>query len=152
MIASMLMMFLVTTDVFMRRVLNSPIFGSYEIGKVLLSIIVFCAVAYVMSVKGHVMVDTLTRLYPKSIRTVVASITYFLCLIIVALISWQSAVYGLNMMEIGERSVLLRIPVSPFIFIVAFGSAVFFFVILVQFIYAIAGIDEEHGAPPIGFW
>ena len=36
MIAAVVMMFMVTTDVFMRRVLNSPIFGSYEIGKVLL--------------------------------------------------------------------------------------------------------------------
>ena len=143
MIAAVAMMLIVTADVFMRRALNQPIFGAYEIGKVLLVIVVFCGVAYVMSVKGHVVVDTLVRLYPKKLRTVVNGIAYFLSLLIVALISWQSAVYGLDMVRVGETSVLLRILVSPFIFIVAFGSAILFLVILVQFIYILAGVDED---------
>jgi TRAP-type C4-dicarboxylate transport system permease small subunit len=142
MMAAVAMMFLVTADVFMRRTLNQPIFGSYEIGKVLLVIVVFCGVAYVMTVKGHVVVDTLTRLYPRKLQTVVVSIAHVLSLVIVALISWQSAVYGLDMLQVGERSVLLRILVSPFIFVVAFGSAVLFLVILVQFVYMLAGVDE----------
>ena len=36
MIAAVAMMLLVTADIFMRRALNQPIFGAYEIGKVLL--------------------------------------------------------------------------------------------------------------------
>ena len=143
MIAACMMMLLVTVDVFMRRALNQPIFGAYEIGKVLLVIVVFCGVAYVMSVKGHVVVDTLVRLYPKKLQIAVAGIAYFLSLIIVALISWQSAVYGLDMVRVGETTVLLRILVSPFIFVVAFGSAVLFLVILVQFIYILAGVGED---------
>ena len=143
MIAAVAMMFLVTADVFMRRALNQPIFGAYEIGKVLLVIVVFCGVAYVMSVKGHVVVDTLVRLYPKRLRTIVTAIAYLFSLIIVALISWQSAVYGLDMVRVGETTVLLRILVSPFIFVVAFGSAVLFLVILVQFIYILAGVGED---------
>jgi TRAP-type C4-dicarboxylate transport system permease small subunit len=143
MIAAVVMMFLVTVDVFMRRALNQPIFGAYEIGKVLLVMVVFCGVAYVMTVKGHVVVDTLARLYPKKLQMAVAGIAHFFSLIIVALISWQSAVYGLEMLRVGERSVLLRILVSPFIFVVAFGSAVLFLVILVQFIYILAGVSED---------
>ena len=142
MIAATVMMFLVTADVFMRRVLNSPILGSYEIGKVLLVIVVFCGIAYVMSVKGHVVVDTLTRLYPKKLQVVIASIAHLLSMAIVALISWQSLMYGLEMLRIGETSVLLRIVFYPFIFVAAFGSAVLFLVILVQFIYTFAGVDE----------
>jgi TRAP-type C4-dicarboxylate transport system permease small subunit len=143
MIAAVVMMLLVTADVFMRRALNAPILGSYEIGKVLLVIVVFCGVAYVMTVKGHVVVDTLARLYPRKLQMAVAGIAHFLSLIIVALISWQSAVYGLEMLRVGETSVLLRILVAPFIFIVAFGSAVLFLVILVQFIYILAGVAED---------
>ena len=135
----------------MRRALNSPIFGSYEIGKVLLVIVVFCGVAYVMTVKGHVVVDTLSRLYPKRLQTVVSGIAYFLSLVIVALISWQSALYGLEMLRLGETSVLLRILVSPFILIVAFGSAVLFLVILVQFIYTLAGGDVDSESTTCGW-
>jgi TRAP-type C4-dicarboxylate transport system permease small subunit len=143
MIAAVAMMLIVTADIFMRRALNQPIFGAYEIGKVLLVIVVFCGVAYVMSVKGHVMVDTLVRLYPKKLQTVVSGIAYFLSLLIVALISWQSAVYGFEMARVGETSVLLRILVYPFIFVVAFGSAVLFLVIMAQFIKILAGVDED---------
>ncbi len=143
MIAACAMMFLVTADIFMRRALNQPIFGAYEIGKVLLVIVVFCGVAYVMSVRGHVMVDTLVRLYSRKLQMAVSGIAYFLSLIIVALISWQSAVYGLDMLRVGETTVLLRILISPFIFVVAFGSAVLFLVILVQFIYILAGVGED---------
>jgi len=150
MIAACVMMFLVTADVFMRRALNQPIFGAYEIGKVLLVIVVFCGVAYIMTVKGHVSVDTLFRLYPRRIRLAVSGIVHVLSLIIVALISWQSAVYGFDMLRLGETSVLLRILVSPFIFIVAFGSAVFFLVILVQFIYTLAGVEED--SEPTSGW
>lgn len=146
MIAAVAMMLIVTADVFMRRALNQPIFGAYEVGKVFLVIVVFCGVAYVMSVKGHVVVDTLVRLYPKKLQTIVSGIAYFLSLIIVALISWQSTVYGLDMVRVGETTVLLRILVSPFIFVVAFGSAVLFLVILVQFIYILAGVDEDSGS------
>ena len=143
MIAAVAMMLLVTTDIFMRRVLDQPIFGAYEIGKILLVIIVFCGVAYVMSVRGHVAVDTLVRLYPRRLKIVVSGIAYLLSLIIVALISWQSTVYGLDMVQVGETTILLRIFVAPFIFVVAFGSAILFLVILVQFIYILAGVDED---------
>ncbi len=148
MVAATIMMFLVTVDVFMRRALNRPILGSYEIGKELLVIVVFCGVAYVMTVKGHVMVDTLTRLYPRRLQVVVAGIAHFLSLLIIALISWQSAAYGFEMFRVGETSVLLRIVFYPFIFVVAFGSAVLFLVILVQFIYALGGVDEDSSGSP----
>jgi TRAP-type C4-dicarboxylate transport system permease small subunit len=150
MIASMIMMFLVTSDVFLRRVFNSPIFGAYEIGKFLLSVLVFCGVAFVMSEKGHVIVDTLTRLYPRAAQRAVYAVAYLLSMAIMAMISWLTAGYGLYMFRVGETSALLKILHAPFIFVVALGSAVFFFVLLVQFIYAIAGVDEK--APPVGFW
>lgn len=143
MIAAVAMMLLITVDVFMRRVLNSPILGSYEIGKVLLVIVVFFGAAYVMTVRGNVMVDTLARLYPRKLQQIVSGIAHFLSLLIVALICWQSAVYGFHMLEVGETSVLLRILVAPFILVVAFGSAALFMVILVQFIYTLAGIDVD---------
>jgi TRAP-type C4-dicarboxylate transport system permease small subunit len=150
MAAAMIMMFLVTADVFLRRVFNNPLFGAFEVEKLLLSIIVFFSVAFVMSEKGHVIVDTLTRLYPKKLQNAVYAIAYFLSMVIMALITYFTTLYGFDMLRIGETSVLLRILVAPFIFVVAFGSLVMFFVILIQFLYAIAGVDEK--APPVGFW
>jgi len=95
-----------------------------------------------MTVRGHIVVDSITRLYPRKLNSMVTGFTQILSMIILALICWQSISYGLTMLQAGENMVLLRISVSPFIFIVAFGCALFFLVVLVQFIFTLAGIDE----------
>lgn len=141
-LAAAVMMLLIAADVFMRRAFNSPIFGSYDIIKVLLVIIVFCAVAYVMRHRGHVVVDSVTRLYPHRFKRATTAISQFLSLVILALICWQTFNYGMAMLRVGEGLVLLRIPMSPFVFIVAFGYAIFSLVVLVQFVLTLAGIDE----------
>jgi hypothetical protein len=68
-------------------------------------------------------------------------------MLILALICWQSLLYGIAMLRAGERLVLLQIPISPFIFVVSFGYAVFFLVALVQFIFNLAGVEEYQGHP-----
>ncbi len=143
------MMFLIAADVFMRRVFHAPIFGTYDVIKVLLVVIVFCAVAYVMSVREHVVVDSITHLYPKRFRRVITGISQILSMLILALIGWQSFNYGMAMLRVGERLVLLKIPMSPFVFIVAFGYVIFFIVVLVQFILTLAGVDEDTGQLPV---
>jgi TRAP-type C4-dicarboxylate transport system permease small subunit len=147
MVACAGMMLVIAADVFMRRVFNAPIFGAYDVIKVLLVLIVFCAVAYVMMAKEHVLVDTLIRLYPGKLKRAVGTISCLLNMLILALICWQSLLYGISMLRAGEKLVLLQIPVSPFIFMVSFGYAVFFLVVLVQFIFTLAGVAEYTGQP-----
>lgn len=139
MVAALAMMFLVTADVFGRRFLAAPILGSTEISQRLLAIIIFCAVAWVMTIKGHVEVDIFYRFYPRRLQAIVYSIALFFSLLIVGAMSWGSLLNGLDKLQVGETSVLLRIPMAPFIFVVAFGAAVLFFVILIQFLQSIAG-------------
>ncbi|MFC1846276.1 TRAP transporter small permease subunit [Chloroflexota bacterium] len=145
MVAALIMMFLVVADVFMRRFLNMPILGSNEIQRILLTMVIFFSVAYVMSIKGHVVVDTVTRLYSKKLQVIASAIALFFSMLIIAAISWQTFLYGMEALDIGERSVLLRIPTSPFIFVVAFGSALLFLVILAQFLSVIVGKKNEDG-------
>jgi len=144
MIATAAMMLIISADVFMRRVFNSPIFGTYDIIKVLLVFIVFCAVAYVMVIKEHIIVNTLTRLYPEMFKKIVSVITHFLNMIILAIIFWQTLSYGIAMLKAGEKLVLLKIPISPFIFLVALGYAIFFLVVLVQFTFALTGVEDNN--------
>lgn len=142
-IAAAGMMFVIAADVFMRRAFESPIFGSYDIVKVLLVIIVFCAVAYVMRIREHVVVDSITRLYPKKLKKVITAISQLLSMLILVLIGWQSISYGLTLLRVGENLVLLNIPMAPFVFVAAFGYAVFFMVVLAQFMLLLAGADED---------
>lgn len=143
MAATAMMMLVIASDVFMRTVFHSPIFGAYDVIKVLLVVIVFCAVAYVMRIREHVVVDSITRLYPPKFKRPITGISQVLSMIILALICWQTIKYGLAMFRVGENLVLLKIPMSPFVFLVAFGYAVFFILVMVQLILTLVGVDEE---------
>ena len=143
MLASAIVMVLVTVDVLMRRLLDMPIRGSFEVSTSLLVVMVFCAVAWVMVVRGHVEVDVFTRKYPEKFQRPLSAIALFLSLIIVVLICWGSILLGLEQYRVGEASVLLKIPVAPFVFVVAFGSALLALVTLIQFIRVFARVKED---------
>lgn len=141
--AAAIMMTLTTVDVLMRRLANMPIKGSFEVATSLLVVMVFCSVAYVMTVNGHVVVDVFTNKYPKIFQKPLSAIALVLSMLIVALISWGSVRLGMDQYSVGEASVLLSIPVAPFVFVVAFGSALLFLVILVQFIRVFVPVKES---------
>jgi TRAP-type C4-dicarboxylate transport system permease small subunit len=142
-ISAAIMMLLVTADVFMRRIFNSPIYGSNDIVNILLVVIVFGAVSHVMAIRGHIVIDSITRLFPQKLQLIVTGIAQIFSMGVLLLICWRTAIHGMEMLQAGERMVLTRIPISPFLFIVAFGYALFFLVVLVQFIYTAAGVDED---------
>lgn len=142
-ITGFIMMVLVTVDVLMRRLLSNPIPGSLEITTSLLVVLVSCSIAWVMTEKGHVTVDTVTSKYPQRLRRVIHSIALFLSLIMVGLICWASLLYGLQEFRIGDKSSLLGIPLAPFVFTVSFGSALLGLVILIQFINTFTKSKED---------
>lgn len=143
MIAAAIIMVLTTVDVLMRRLFDLPIKGSFELSDYLLIVVVFCSVAYVMTVKGHIVVDVFTNKYPQRFSGALSFIALILSLIMVGLICWGSIRYGLQQMSVGEASPLLGIPAAPFIFVIAFGSALFFLVIIIQFIRIFAKARED---------
>ena len=143
MIAAATIMVLTTVDVLMRRLFDMPIKGSFEISDFLLVVVVFCSVAYVMTVKGHIIVDVFTNKYPQRFSGALSVIALTLSLIMVGLICWGSIRYGLQQTSVGEASPLLGIPAAPFIFVIAFGSALFLLVIIIQFIRIFAKMRED---------
>ena len=136
-------MVLVTADVLMRRFLNMPIKGSYEVSSVLLVVLFSCCVAWVMKEKGHIVVDLITRTYPQKLREVIRGIALFFSLIIVGIICWGCVRFALRDFRIGTESILIGIPTAPFISVLAFGSAILFLVILVQSINTFVRSKED---------
>lgn len=142
-IAALMIMVLVTADVLMRRFLNMPIKGGYEIASTLLAVLVSCCIAWVMTQKGHIVVDLITRRYPQRLRGVIRGSALLLSLIIVGIIAWGCVLFGLQEFRIGTKSILIGIPLAPFIFILAFGCAILFLVILVQSISILIRLKED---------
>jgi TRAP-type C4-dicarboxylate transport system permease small subunit len=85
--------------------------------------LVFCSLAYTQSKKAHVAVDILASLMPPKGQRFIDIINYLISFLILALITWKSIERGFEVMANKESSAILQIPVYPFMFLVALGSA-----------------------------
>lgn len=105
------MMLLTSGEVVGRAIWSRPIPGSMEISSYLLAIFILLGIAYTHQVKGQVRVTMLISRLPRGFALGLEILTTFLSLFIIAIMTWQGWVVGME-----ERTVsdMLRIPQFPF--------------------------------------
>ncbi|MFO7987180.1 MAG: TRAP transporter small permease [Desulfatiglandaceae bacterium] len=117
-----ILMCLTTADVAGRYLFNAPILGVFELTEFMILILIFSFLAYTQSKKTHVSVDLLVALFPKKIQIYIAVFNHTLCLILMGLITYMGFVRVLELVEFGEASPNLGIPLYPFVFFLVLGS------------------------------
>ncbi len=117
------MMFLIAADVILRYVFNSPIPGALEVSEFLLIMVLFFGVAYTAVKKGHVPVDLVTSRLPPRAAAILSSGVSFMGILLFALLAWRVVIYAFVIKQTAAVSFILRVPIYPFILIIAFGSA-----------------------------
>jgi TRAP-type C4-dicarboxylate transport system permease small subunit len=130
--AVMAMTFLTCADVVMRLV-DRPIPGTYEIIGFLGSLAVAFALAQTSVEKGHVAVDLLVNLLPPRMQILMDVFAALTGTAIFGAITWQSALYALDLRQSGEVSATLGMPVYPFVAGIATGCALLCIVLIVEF-------------------
>jgi len=121
-IVIMCMMFITSIDVIMRYVFNSPLAGGFELQEFLLVGVVFLSLAYVQSVKGHFSLDLLTVRLPLGAQTTLLVLGHIICLVIFALITWQSGLRAWIAWTTGQtREGLISFPLWPAKFMLPIG-------------------------------
>ncbi len=121
MTALFVMVLLVFVDVFLRYFFNRPITASSELIELMMVSVVFLGVAYTHLHKGHIKIDLIVNLLSQRAQVTINSITSFLNVGLFGLITWQSALNALEFSDVGLTTYILRMPVSPFAFLVPFG-------------------------------
>ena len=117
-------------DVVLRYVFNNPFRGSLEITEFSMALIVFLGVAYCGWLGGHVAVDILERpLDDPRLRLIPVVLTLTGALLFAA-IAWLTAVEAFKFSH--RISNMMRWPHWPFQATVAFGSAMYAIVLLIQ--------------------
>lgn len=109
-----LMMFMITLDVILRKFFGSSIAGCYEICQMALSTLIFSSWAYTQSVHGHIHVTMFISKFPRVLR--------FICFGLTSLISVATMVFGVygvwfqigSVRASGECTGTLLIPYWPF--------------------------------------
>jgi len=92
----------VGAEVFMRYALNSPIPGHLEGSELLVCIIVFFAVSYTQSLKGHVGMTLIIDSLPDKTKNILEIITLLLSVTTCAVLSYFSFKYAYNCWVIGD--------------------------------------------------
>lgn len=141
----LIVMFLITFDVFGRYFFNKPIKGTFELTEVGLALMVFFGLAITHLHKGHVDIDFLLEKLSKKSKLLIDAIINAIIAASVFLVSWKMVEYAQRVSTSNTVTGDLRLPVSIFIIIGAIGMFVFGLVALNRMINLLVKGEKENG-------
>lgn len=143
MVMMTVMMVFVALDVTLRKLFDSPILGSIEITQFMLAICVAFALAQCTIDRGHVSIDLFIGRLATRARARLGIVTGLLAFGSCVLVTWQLINYIFIIKEANNVSNVLKIPMWPFVGLVAFGFILFCIVLFVQFLeYILEGSEK----------
>jgi TRAP-type C4-dicarboxylate transport system permease small subunit len=127
-----LLMLLTTADVAGRYFFNSPLNGVFDLTHFAVSIMVYLGLAYCAFRGAHVAIELLYDRLPRAAQGVLNRITNLAGCILFGVIAWRTLVQSVDVREMGEASQMMEIPYFPLYYLVAFGSALFAWVLALR--------------------
>ena len=103
----------VLSDAFMRSVFNAPIFGLSDLSEIVTPVIVASCFPLALHNLQNITIRFLGRALPLRAGLIVELIGQTVALVILAGIAWQLGRYTAGLIEYGQYTWLLRIPVWP---------------------------------------
>ena len=113
------LMALTCVDVFGRYFLGRPVAGGLEITEILVAAIVFAALPLVTAREEHVMVDLFDALTPDWLLRVQYVAACLLSALVTGVLAWRLLVRAGRMMDYGDTTAVLRIPLHPLTYAMA---------------------------------
>lgn len=130
-----LLMLLTVANVILRDVFNKPIRGTPELSEFMMVIVIFLALAWCAVTRKHVRVELIVTHFSSRVQKILESITLLITLGTFVIITWQSA---LESMAAYDTTSILRLPHTPFYWIMTVGLALFSLAIAVLLIESVA--------------
>ncbi len=121
-------MALTLVDVSGRKLLSTSVTGSLEVTELLLVVVIFAGLPLVSLQSEHVVFDSLDPLIPAWLRRVQQSLVDLLCAAALLGVAWLMWTKGSQMMEYGDLTAQLKLPLGPFVWVMSVLCAVTAFV------------------------
>ncbi len=134
------MMFWVTTDVFLRKFFSSGLPGTMPLVEMMLAIVVFFGAAYCQIQLRHVRINLIVPKFPPLTQVVIDSITYILTTVVIAIMLWRTGVYVIAVFITGEIPLAIDIPIWPAVALVTIGIAVLLLILTRDLLSSLAGV------------
>lgn len=130
----------IVADVMGRYFFNKPITGVYEISAVMLVFVSIFSVVYCQYQRGHISIDVITGKLKYKTKNIFSLFTYVLYVVTFALLTFQMTRKAISEWETGSLIRNTEIPVSPFVFVAAFGCILFTIIILMHLLLYLANL------------
>lgn len=117
-----------------------PLKGSYEMVEILGAILLSLGVAHCAAHRGHVAVGFLVDGMAPRKRAVIDLCTHLIFAVIMFYVTWGMIEYAGKMYARGYATTSLNIPLFPVYYLVGFGMALLFVVIVMQLLQSIVVI------------
>jgi TRAP-type C4-dicarboxylate transport system permease small subunit len=98
------------------RAFRHPIFGAYDLVCMLAAVAFSFALAYTQVMKNHIGVDFLTSRLPHRAQGIMGAIVYLLCIGLLVVFAWRSAVLARSLWVSGEVTMTMQLPYHFFVY------------------------------------
>ena len=132
-----LIMILTVADVFMRKVFNNSIIGTVEVTELMMIITIFLALARAEELDANVKVDLILSRFSPKIQALFDIFTQLICMVLFVVATFSDLTYASMMRTSGEVSQDLLIPIWPFVYVIAIGTAMLSLVLFFRFLDAV---------------
>jgi TRAP-type C4-dicarboxylate transport system permease small subunit len=129
-------------DVGGRYLFNAPLLGADDLIRFGMAILVFAALPEVCRSREHVSVDLLSHVMAPKLRGASTRLFGIVAAALLVYLAWRLAEVGLNALDYGDRSPLLRIPYAPLAFLLALFALV---AAGIEFLLAVRPAPVERG-------
>src|SRR5262245_24596550 len=137
-------MLLTSVDVVSRYIFNWPLRGAFEITELLLLTLIFAGLPLASRAGEHVTLDFIDRPLTAWGRRLLRRLIDLICGAIILGLAWRVWVKADKIAAYGDTTEVLRLPVSPFVYVMALMVAVTAVVHLAK---AILPGRDERGEP-----
>lgn len=140
----LVMMFIVTIDVFGRFFFNQPLKGTVEITELGLALVVFFGLSYTHIAKEHITIDFIVDKFSEKIQLVINSAINLLIGTLMGLVAWQLWENSQRLLNAKAVTGDLGIPVYIFVILAAIGTVVFAFTAILNVIVSIQKVVKKN--------
>ena len=117
-------MVLTLIDVTGRKLISTSVPGSLEMTELLMVVVIFAGLPLVSLSGEHVVFDSLDPLIPTAAKRVQQALVELICAAALLGMGWLMWVKGNQMIEYGDISAQLKLPLGPFVWIMSALCAV----------------------------
>ena len=125
-------MIIVTLNVILRKVFNSPLLGTYEWVGILTAVMISLGLAYCATLGGHIAIDFIVNKMKPGLQKVIAIICSGISCLVMGGVAVSMFDYAHRLALSGEVSPTTKIPFYIFVYVTGIGFVVFLAVLLLD--------------------